>query len=163
MNKINKIVLFASLSTIIAFVLDTLSLFIAIPPISQFFVIAVFYGYFIIAQKKKLLFLKKMSLLGIIYSIISVFIAYKFSENILLLIYYLTFGGILFTIFGISLWQLRKQFKGLATALSILTVITSLQFTLVLLAPEFIILGRLMQIPTTIIEAILLFKAARKL
>lgn len=60
--------------------------------------------------------------------------------------------------FGIALFGLKKEFGKIATAAGVLTVITSVVMGSIMAAP----LALIMMIPVTILEIILLYRAAKK-
>ena len=114
-------------------------------------------GFKKIAEKLKLDFLENttLGLIGLtVFSMIALFV----SEDLLMFhLATLVILGIAIIIFGIAVFDLKKDFKGTATAVGVLSIIVGAGFLTVILAP----VALLVDIAASIMSVILLFKASK--
>ncbi len=148
---------FSSLSSFLMILYSSLSITDAIASI--FFL----RGFILIGEKLKNQFLVAISyvmiMIGIIFSIYDLFLlAYPSLEPKALDFIILFLFGIVSIFFGISLLQLKKKFGAIAKATAILEIITGITLATIFLS----FIGLILIIPTTILEIIILYRAAKK-
>ncbi|MBD3310766.1 hypothetical protein GF351_06115 [Candidatus Woesearchaeota archaeon] len=122
-------------------------------------------GYLILGKKLKLGLLRVMSIILIVGNILMVVfelvvLAIRQSTvTIFISLAVVVTFGIVMIIFGVSVLALRKRFKNLATALGVLYIMDGIMFASVFL----VLLYPLVAIPASILEAVLFFRASKKI
>ncbi|MBW2980496.1 hypothetical protein KY360_03705 [Candidatus Woesearchaeota archaeon] len=121
-------------------------------------------GFVVIAKKTKDKLLLTMSYLCIITTILYyIYVAFvtispALEKTFIHVFSLMVMGGVSIP-FGISIINLKKKFKGIATAAGVLNIITGSFFITII----FVFLGFFTMIATYILEIILLFRASEKL
>ncbi len=158
----NKAILSAAVADGGVLIFTLASMFVNIPAfLPAVLVGAVYYGYVVIAQKRRLHFLRMLSLAGIGLSIATAAM-FAFFESPMLIIVLFTAYGCIGVLWGLLLLQLRKEFKTLVIVLSVLSIITNGMYALLFFNPMLSIIGFYLSMPSTVIEIIFLVRAAKK-
>ena len=159
----NKAILSAAVADGSALILAILSMFVEVPAVIPSFLVGiVYYGYVVIAQRKRLPLLRVLSWSGVLLSVAAILLFTFFESKARILLLFTAYGcvGVLL---GLSVLQLRKEFKTLVVALSFLLIITNGVYAIILFRPELSIAGFYMSMPTAIVEIMFLVKAAMKI
>jgi len=132
-------------------------------PIALIAGLLVLNGYFILSKKFKLNFLKIMTLITVVFTVVltvlDIFLILQPSAALSkLTLVLLVLLGVEEILFGISIFKLKKKISRLPVALGVLYIISGAFFMTVVLAAISPIIG----LVTCILEAILFSRAAKK-
>ena len=162
-KMLNRAILCAAIADGWALLLAVASFFKEVPAfIPSILVGIVYYGYVVIAQKKRLHLLQVLSFAGIALSVVAAVMFAFFESKAWIMILFTAYGLVGF-FSGIALLQLSKEFKTLVIVLSFLLMLTNGLYALIFLNPALSMLGFYISMPTTIIEVLFLINVAKKI
>ncbi|MBN2052932.1 hypothetical protein JW756_05485 [Candidatus Woesearchaeota archaeon] len=120
-------------------------------------------GYFILSKKLKLKFLHTMTLIGVVFTVVLTGVDFLLvlipSVGLsTLTLWLLVMIGLVEILFGISIFKLKKKLGRLPLATGILYIVSGALYATLFLA----VMGPLIGLATSILEVILLSKAAKK-